>query len=312
MWHLSDHADTIVALCDTLEFSSLKERMRAAVQKPSKKGTEEQPSEDKSASIDKRPLRETSIALWLLQSDTTNPSLEDILNYGKTEDFERARETIFAELKKTGHLNDVFEKIEKPLIPVVERMNEVGIGVDKEYLKELAREYTKGLGEIAGRIFNHAGREFNINSPKQLATVLFDELKITPERHKKTSTGARTTREDELAKLSHLHPVIGDVLACRELQKLFSTYIEKMPALIGEGGRLDSEFLQAGTTTGRMSSQNPNLQNIPIKSEYGKRIRKAFVARKGSVFAAIDYSQIELRVAAGLSCDKKLSRVFKE
>jgi len=310
MWHLSDHADSVVELCDTLEFRSLKERVRAAVQKPLAKGSHEQP-EDKSASIDRRSLRETSIALWLLQSDTTNPDLEDILNYGKTEDFERARETIFAELKKTGHLNDVFEKIEKPLIPVVERMNEVGIGVDKEYLKELAREYTKGLGEIAGRIFKHAGREFNINSPKQLGTVLFDELKITPERHKKTSTGARTTREDELAKLSSLHPVIGDILAYRELQKLLSTYIEKMPALIGEDGRLHTEFLQAGTTTGRMSSQNPNLQNIPIKSEYGKRIRKAFVARKGSVFAALDYSQIELRIAAGLSGDEKLVEVFR-
>ena len=311
MWHLSDHADTIVALCDTFEFRSLKERVRAAVQKPSKKGIEEQPSEDKSASIDRRSLRETSIALWLLQSDSTNPDFEDILNYGKTEDFERAREAIFTELKKTGRLNDVFEKIEKPLIPVVERMNEVGIGVDKDYLKELAREYTKGLGEIAGRIFKHAGHEFNINSPKQLGAVLFDELKITPERHKKTSTGARTTREDELARLSHLHPVIDDVLAYRELQKLLSTYIEKMPALIGEDGRLHTEFLQAGTTTGRMSSQNPNLQNIPIKSEYGKRIRKAFVARKGSVFAALDYSQIELRIAAGLSGDEKLVEVFR-
>ncbi|MDO8523748.1 MAG: DNA polymerase [bacterium] len=311
MWHLSDHADSIIALCDELEFRSLKERVRAAVQKPSPKGPEAPSLDDRSSSIDQRALKETSLALWLLHSDTTNPDLEDILNFGKTEDFERAREAVFEELRKTGRLNDVFEKIEKPLIPVVERMNEAGIGVDKEYLKNLAREYTKGLGEIAGRIFKHAGREFNINSPKQLATVLFDELKITPERHKKTSTGARTTREDELAKLSHLHPVVGDILAYRELQKLLSTYIEKMPALIGEDGRLHTEFLQAGTTTGRMASQNPNLQNIPIKSEYGRRIRKAFVARKGAVFAALDYSQIELRIAAGLSGDEKLAGVFR-
>jgi DNA polymerase-1 len=117
--------------------------------------------------------------------------------------------------------------------------------------------------------------------------------------------------EEELQKLSNLHPIIADILAFRELQKLLSTYIEKMPALLDKEGRLHAEFIQAGTTTGRMSSQDPNLQNIPIKTEYGKRIRQAFAAKKGFVLVALDYSQIGLRIAAGLSGDKKLVEAFQ-
>lgn len=309
-WHLEDNAQTIAALCDELEFRSLKERVSARSQSAS--GGHTTTPSNPTALIDARALRETSVALWLLHSDMTNPALEDILRYAKTEDFEKAREIIFGELRTTGHLNDVFEKIERPLIPIVERMNEAGIFLDTDYLKGLAREYGRELGNLAGKIFEHAGREFNINSPKQLGVVLFDELKITPQRQKKTAGGARTTREGELAKLTALHPIIADVLAYRELQKLLSTYIEKIPALVASDHRLHAEFLQAGTTTGRMSSQNPNLQNIPIKSEYGKRIRKAFAAPKGRLIAAIDYSQIELRIAAGLSGDMKLVEVFKK
>jgi DNA polymerase-1 len=190
-------------------------------------------------------------------------------------------------------------------------MNEAGIRLDTVYLASLAREYSEELARIAARIFGHAGHEFNINSPKQLGTVLYDELKITLERQKKTSTGARTTREEELAKMADMHPIIADILAYRELQKLLSTYIEKMSGIVGKDGRLHTEFQQAGTTTGRMSCQNPNLQNIPIKSEYGRRIRNAFVADEGYKLVAIDYSQIELRIAAGLSGDKKLIEIFK-
>ncbi len=308
-WHLADHANAIIALCDTLEFRSLKERVQKSIQGRS---LEESQGPSLDSSVNPRALKETSIALWLLHSDMTTPSLEDILHYVGVDDFERAREAIFSELHKTGKLYEVFEIIERPLIPVIERMNETGILVDITYLKELSREYGKGLGEIAGRIYEHAGREFNVNSPKQLATVLFDELKIVPARHKKTPTGARTTRESELAALGTLHPIIGDILAYRELQKLLSTYTEKIPALIAKDGRLHTEFLQAGTTTGRIASQNPNLQNIPIKSEYGRRIRSAFIADEGFVLAAIDYSQIELRVAAGLAGDRKLIDIFKK
>jgi DNA polymerase-1 len=308
-WTLAAHAADIMQLCDELEFRSLKERVRVLSGKPLE--TEEvevlAPSD-----VDPEALRETSVALWLLHSDTTNPSLQDILQYANTDDFEKARKDIFAELATTGKLKDVYEKIEKPLIPIMKRMNEVGVHVDVGHLKELAAEYGKELGKIAGRIFKQAGHEFNINSPKQLAAVLYDELKITPQKQKLTAGGARTTREDELVKLAEGNPIIADILSYRELQKLLSTYIEKMPALVGDDGRLHAEFLQAGTTTGRMSSQNPNLQNIPIKTEYGRRIREAFSAERGNMMLAIDYSQIELRIAAGLSGDKNLVRIFKE
>jgi DNA polymerase-1 len=307
-WHIEDHAGSIVPILDELEFRALKERLRESL----KIVAEEKPADFSGKEVDPQALQETSLALWLLRSDLTTPDVQDILNFASTDDFEKARESIFKTLRETGKLIAVYESIEKPLMAIVRKMNEVGIRVDAEYLKKLSKEYTKGLGEIAGRIYRHAGHEFNINSPKQLGDVLFDELKIGSGKQKKTATGARTTKEEELSKMADLHPIIGDILAYRELQKLLSTYIEKIPALIGKDGRLHAEFLQAGTTTGRMSSQNPNLQNIPIRTEYGKRIREAFVADKGYLLAAIDYSQIELRIAAGLSGDEKLTEIFKK
>lgn len=306
-WHMSDYADTIVPLLDGLEFRALKERLRSTL------NLKEEAAEIsmQAKAVDKEAFEEAAIALWLLKSDLTNPTIEDILRFGQTESFDVAREKIFSTLRDTGRLIGVYESIEKPLIPIIHRMNETGILLDTKYLAELKKEYSKGLAELSTRIFKHAGHEFNINSPKQLGDVLFDELKIGSGKQKKTAGGARTTREDELLKMKDEHPIIADILAYRELQKLLSTYIEKMPEHVAGDKRLHAEFLSAGTTTGRMASQNPNLQNIPIKSEYGRRIRKAFVAEEGFVIAAIDYSQIELRIAAGLSGDEKLVDTFK-
>ncbi len=310
-WRIEDHADGIAALCDELEFRSLKERVRLILLNIADAPEVKIDAPAELPEVDEDALRETSVALWLLHSDVTNPSLEDILRETNTEDFEKAREIIFKELHSTGRLREVYEKIERPLIPVVRRMNATGVYIDALHLKELAREYSKELGNLAGKIFKHAGHEFNINSPKQLGVVLYDELKINPVRQKKTAGGARTTKESELEKLSDLHPIIADILAYRELQKLLSTYIEKMPAFLGKDSRLRAEFLQTGTVTGRMGCQNPNLQNIPVKTDLGRRIRSAFAAPSGRVLVAIDYSQIELRIAAGLSGDEKLVEVFK-
>lgn len=315
-WNLANHIDTINAFCDEMEFKSLKERVRYAINK--KNGTtvgsreESQVEEVPTEIVDERELKETSVAMWLVNSDISAPNLEDILRFTHTTKFEAARAKIFDQLKKTGRLEEVYTNIEEPLIAITQRMHDVGIYVDTVYLKNLAKEYSKGLGELAGRIYQHAGHEFNINSPKQLGDVLYDELKITPAKQKKTAGGARTTREDELVKLSDMHPIIGDVLAYRELQKLLSTYIEKIPEMVGDDKRLHAQFLQAGTTTGRMASNDPNLQNIPVKTDSGRRIRTAFAAQKGYLLVAIDYSQIELRIAAGLSGDKKLIKVFQE
>ena len=261
-WGLADHAKSIMAFCDAFEFRSIKERIAGLVGEES--GAVISP--ETGAEVDPDALEETSIALWLLRSDTTSPSLDDILNYANTSDFETARTKIFSELHKTGRLQEVFDTIEKPLIPVVRAMNETGIFLDTKYLASLAREYNKELAAIAARIYKVAGHEFNINSPKQLGEVLFDELNISSgAKQKKTATGARTTREDELQKMADGNPIVADVLSYRELQKLLGTYIEKMPALVAKDGRLHAQFLQSGTVTGRMGCENPNLQNIPIK-----------------------------------------------
>jgi DNA polymerase-1 len=305
-YDITDHAATIEKLCDEMEFRSIKERLRTTLHG----ANSTVPEEGEVQEVNTDALAETALALWLLRSDLTTPTLDDILAYAETKDFGKARETIFDSLRSTGKLIGVYESIEKPLLPVVRRMNADGIKIDTKQLADLAAEYNKELGKIAARIYKHAGHEFNINSPKQLGDVLYDELQITSGKLKKTATGARTTREEELAKMADLHPIINDVLAYRELQKLVSTYIEKIPGLVAPDGRLHAEFLQTGTVTGRMGCQNPNLQNIPIRTEHGKRIREAFVAEKGSVLVSIDYSQIELRIAAGLSGDEKLVRVF--
>ncbi|KKW19305.1 MAG: polymerase protein [Parcubacteria group bacterium GW2011_GWA2_51_10] len=313
-WNMGDYCEDILALCTELDFRSLKERIAALCRShtPSTSTLDETSSE--TPTIDPVRREETAIALWLLNSDITNPSLGDILSYAKqegTRDFDTAREIIFAELEKTGRLREVFEEIEQPLMPVIRMMNEVGVYLDIEYLRTLAGDYKRELQVIAERIYKSAGREFNINSPRQLGIVLYDELKLSLARQRKTPGGARTTREDELARMTDLHPVIADILLYRELHKLLSTYVEKMPAMVGEDGRLHAEFLQAGTTTGRIASRNPNLQNIPIKTEYGRKVRRGFCAAKGNLLVALDYSQIELRLAAGLSGDKKLVSVFE-
>lgn len=311
-WRITDHLSSIEAMCDRYEFRSVKERIRR-IGGGTSPGEEEEVIEPapNEADVDPESLREASLALWLLNSDIANPSLEDIVQYAQTNDFEKAREFIFSKLNETGRLREVFDTIERPLLSVVQKMNATGVCIDKSALEKLAKEYRKELGEIAGRIFQHAGHEFNINSPRQLAVVLFDELKIPVAKQKKTATGARTTKEEELAKLTDLHPIIEEVLSFRELAKLLSTYVEKIIEIVGTDGRLRAEFLQASTTTGRMGCKDPNLQNIPIRTEYGRRIRNAFTAEKGNLLVGIDYSQIELRLAAGLSGDERLLEVFK-
>ena len=258
-------------------------------------------------------LSEAAVMLWLTQSDITNPTLDDILQNTKSSTLPEAHEKLHALIKKEG-LESVFENIEKPLIPVVADVNRHGILVDAEYLKNLSKEYHTELTRLEKKIYKAAGTPFNINSPKQLGEILFTKLGIGAlgKRHKKTATGQLSTKESELQKLKGEHPVIEHILLYREFAKLLGTYIDAIPPLLDTNGRLHTSFIQTGTTTGRISSQNPNLQNIPVKTELGRRIRKAFVAPKGSVLAAFDYSQIELRLAALLSGDEKLINIFKE
>ncbi len=304
------------------EFRTLLDRLKRSLGKTTESKSEE-PSlgtqETKIETVvDQGILKRCSIGLWLLNSEVTNPTLEDILDFERAVSINDAQSKIENALKAKG-LWYMYESVELPLIPIVSMMEKNGICIDVPYLEKLSKEYHTELDKLEKSIYIHAGREFNINSPKQLGEILFDEMKLQEQgekssgkKMKKTAGGARSTRESELEKLRGVHPIIDEIFKHRELQKLLSTYIDTLPKLVASDGRIHAEFNQAGSTTGRFSSHNPNLQNIPIKSELGKNIRNAFIAPKGSTLLAIDYSQIELRIAALLSGDKYLSQVFIE
>lgn len=312
-WKESLDINRALTLCDELGFRSLAARVRALAadsagsseETVSDKGEKKEVLED-----DPKELAESSVMLWLLHSDMTNPDRDDVLRFTKMKTIKEAHSVLMGQLRETGRLLSVFDEIEKPLIPITNKMHELGIELNVNHLKKLSKTYHKELDKIVTSIYKHSGHEFNINSPKQLGVVLFDELGLG-ENVKKTSTGQRSTRENELQKLIDTHPIIKNILEYRELQKLLSTYIDNLPGMVAEDGRIHARFLQAGTTTGRMASNDPNLQNIPAKAGHGKPIRDAFVASKGYELVAIDYSQIELRIAAGLSGDAKLIDVFK-
>lgn len=283
--------------------------------------------------IDPEKLQEASIALWLINSDISNPQLNDILFFANTpsssagrDSFEIAYKRIFKSLQEKK-LEKVYEEIEKPIIPIVKEMEDYGILIDEDYFKKLSDEYHAELDILTKKIYKMAGMEpartadgvqsggFNINSPKQLGEVLFDKMGISSpgkNKTKKNASGGFSTKVSILEELEEDNPIIKEILFYRELQKLLSTYIDVIPKMADTDGRLRAKFLQNGTTTGRFSSQDPNLQNLPIKTELGKRIRGGFIAQKDHKLAAFDYSQIELRVAAILSGDKKMTQIFRE
>lgn len=255
-------------------------------------------------------IKEVGLMLWVVDSNKTDPTLDDILSYTHTERLTDARKV----LEKTitdQNLTFVYENIEKPLVPIVAQMKEVGIKIDIDRLKLLSKKYHAELSSLEKQIWKIVGQEFNISSPKQLGEMLFVKMGLSVKNQKKTAGGGFSTRESELEKLREEHPVAGLVLDYRELAKLLGTYIDTIPTQVDKGGKLHADFLQAGTTTGRMGCENPNLQNIPNKTELGREIRKSFVAESGYKLVAFDYSQIELRIAAFLSEDKKLIDIFK-
>ena len=261
-------------------------------------------------SLDPQKLQEASIALWLINSDISNPQLDDILMFAGADSFNVAYDYVFKKLKD-DKLDKVFEEIERPIMHIVKEMEDYGILIDKKYFKNLSVEYHNELDKLISKIYKMAGTEFNINSPKQMGEVLFGKMGMKSSK-KKSATGSFSTKVSVLEELEETNPIIKEILAYRELQKLLSTYIDVIPKMAGIDNRLHAKFLQNGSTTGRFSSQDPNLQNLPIKTELGKRIRGGFVAQKGYKLCAFDYSQIELRVAAMLSGDKKMTQIFRE
>lgn len=219
----------------------------------------------------------------------------------------KSKEVLESNLKEKG-MYELYENIEMPLVFVLYDMEKEGIRADGDKLKEYSRELAVSINRIEKRIYEEAGEEFNINSPKQLGVVLFEKLQLPNE--KKTKTGYSTSAE-VLDKLAPDHPIVADVLEYRQLSKLKSTYADGLINFIEQDGKIHTTFNQTITATGRLSSTDPNLQNIPIRIELGKLIRKVFLPEEGHLFVDSDYSQIELRVLAHLSDDEKLIEAFK-
>lgn len=265
------------------------------------------------AAVDPRDLEEAAILLWLLESERTNATYDDVMEYGRafldTNDFVETKKALEEKVREAG-LWELYETIELPLIDILAEMKQRGISLDTKYLEKFSKQLHKEIEQLETKIYEHAGTEFNINSPKQLGEVLFDTLELKIKNAKKTAGGQRSTKESELEKLRDEHPIISEILRYRELQKIASTYVDSLPKEVGEDGRVHSTLLQTGTTTGRMASKDPNLQNIPVRTEEGRLVRRAFVAEKGYQLVAIDYSQIELRIAAMLSEDPAMIDIF--
>lgn len=213
------------------------------------------------------------------------------------------------EFKTNAKLEKIYMEFDLPLIPVLYKMEKTGIKIDPAHFAKLKKDFEQKVGEIEQKIFKAAGMEFNVNSPIQLAEVLFSKLQLPTKGIKKTKKGFSTGIK-ELEKLNDEHEIIGLIMEYRESAKLLSTYILPLPLLADKKQSIHTTFTQNVTATGRLSSLNPNLQNIPVRTEVGKEIRKGFVARKGKIFVSADYAQFELRLAAALAKDEKLIEIF--
>ena len=216
----------------------------------------------------------------------------------------------FREMLKEGNLVSLMEDIELPFVKVLADMEIAGVRIDEEELAKMSQSLTARMNEIEQQVYELAGGEFNISSPMQVGEVLFERLKIDP-KAKRTKRGAYSTTEEILEKYKKSHPIVGKILQIRGLRKLLSTYINALPELVNRTtGKIHTSYNQTVTATGRISSTNPNLQNIPIRTDDGREIRRAFVADEGCVIYSADYSQIELRLIADMSGDENMIEAF--
>lgn len=265
------------------------------------------------ASVASRYLR-----LELDSVDSDTPAVQGTLDFDDGPDLDAAGRRVEAIARLAASLADelavrdeleLYRRFELPLVPVLARMEHEGIGVDRVYLEEMGYELRSRLSELERRIHEAAGEPFNVNSTNQLREILYDRLGLPV--LKKTSTGAPSTDASVLEKLADNHPMVQHLLQYRELEKLRSTYVDGYLPLITRDGRIHTRFNQMAATTGRLSSDSPNLQNIPVRSDTGRTIRQAFIPREGWTFLVADYSQIELRVLAHMSLDSGLVDAFR-
>ncbi|MBU3742961.1 MAG: DNA polymerase I [Sediminibacterium sp.] len=247
------------------------------------------------------------------QGNMRDVELEKIKEYAAEDaDITLQLKNCFLPLLSEKKVDRVFSEVENPLVRVLTDMEFEGVRVDVDFLREYSKELEKEAKQCEESVYKQAGVRFNLASPKQLGEVLFEKLQIDP-KAKKTKTGQYATGEDVLQKLAATQPIVADILGFRELTKLKSTYVDALPEMINsKTGRVHTSYAQAVAVTGRLSSNNPNLQNIPIRSSRGREIRKAFIPRSGGrVLVSADYSQIELRIVAAISGDENMCDAFK-
>jgi DNA polymerase-1 len=260
--------------------------------------------------LTEKTMFDTEIAHYLLHPEMRH-YLDYLLSIYGCSNVGELKPILETELKQEDLWN-LFAEIEMPLMPVLAEMEEAGVLIDTEGLKETSKLFTEQLLGLEKDIHTLAGLNFNISSPKQVGEVLFESLKLDS-KAKKTKTGQYVTSEEVLEALKRKHPIVGKILEYRGLKKLLSTYIDALPQLINpQTGHIHTSFNQTVTATGRLSSSNPNLQNIPVRDAQGKEVRKAFIPYPGQLFFSADYSQIELRIMAHLSQDKNLIEAFMQ
>lgn len=293
------------AMCDEYEFRSLRPRMRKAQEKG---GVAAEAPEEETPTSDE--LEELRVMVHLLHSEMTNAAYSDIKSIAGGETIVEVRENLAEELKKEKLLS-LYEEVEHPLIAYVRAMERNGITLDVKKLAAFSVELHTRVTELEQEIHRDTGSEFNIASPKQLGEVLYEKLGLGT-KIKKTATGAKSTNASELEKIKDEHPVVVKVLEYRELTKLLSTYVDLLPNYVKEDGRIHAHFIQTGAGTGRFACEDPNLQNLPVKTALGQRVREAFIAAPGKVLLSCDYAQIDLRAAAMLSGDKHLVEIFEK
>ena len=240
--------------------------------------------------------------------------LEDIKEYAAEDaDITLQLKEVFSPILDKAETKKLFEEIEIPLVPVLAAMESEGINLDVNFLKSMSTEMQKEIDDFEQKIYETAGEKFNLASPKQLGDILFDKLKIGGAKQKKTKTGQYATGEEVLSYLANEHQIVKDILEWRQMVKLQSTYIEALPNQVDKKThRVHTDYMQTVAATGRLSSNNPNLQNIPIRTERGRQIRKAFIARDENYkLLSADYSQIELRIIAALSGEENMIKAFQ-
>ena len=306
MWKDTLSVEKYQAMCDLYEFRSLRNRLQVV------KGEEENgPTQklDELTIVTNESLEELRVMTNLLHSEMTKASLLDIQNITGEKDERKIRDVLTQELTNEN-LMELFMTVEKPIMGILKDMNTVGITLDVDALLKMSKEIHTQVTALEKEIHAQAGVIFNIASPKQLGDVLYDTLGLG-NKIKKTKTGQKSTNVTELEKIQNEHPIVPLILSYRELTKLLSTYIDLLPTFVHEDGKIHAHFIQTGAGTGRFACEDPNLQNLPVKSELGQKVRGAFTASKGKVLLSCDYAQIDLRAAAILSGDKHLVEIFE-